>query len=309
MTASAKLTWGESAFGARMNASRPADPRLRPLFARDPVGFAARSGAPGEWLMPPTPTVTIIINFADPLHGLPPAFVAGVDDGPNPVRHGATTDCLDLKLTPLGAYRLLGVPMSEIAGRVVEIGDILGPEGRRLAAMPAESPGRRGRSRGSGDPPHGDGAVAWGHRFDLLDRFLVRRAAAGPAPSGPVAWAWRRLVATGGLVPVGELAAAVGWSRRHLTERFRREAGLTPKAMARLIRFSRLLGRVAATGRVRWERLAAECGYYDQSHLNRDFREFLGTTPTDYLSRRPPGGSLAGDGAAQGDGARALSAG
>jgi len=290
MTTSAKVTSGELTGGAGVTVTRPADPRLRPMFAREPLGFVERTDVFAEWLIPSTATVTVVVNFAEAPGDLPAAFVAGVDDSHCLVKHGGTTCCLDLKLTPLGAYRLLGVPMNELAGQVVDLGDVLGAEGRRLAAMLAEPPPAAG-------PPSGrDEAAVWARRFDLLDRFLLRRAAAGPAPSRPVAWAWERLVATGGLVPIGGLADAIGWSRRHLAERFRREAGLPPKTMARIIRFSRLLGRAATTNPVRWDRLAAECGYYDQSHLNRDFREFAGTTPADYLARRQPDGTVIGDG-------------
>ena len=71
-----------------------------------------------------------------------------------------------------------------------------------------------------------------------------------------------------------------GWSRRHVTERFRRQLGLSPKAYARLLRFehaSSLLGEPPA-GRTLAE-VATEAGYYDQSHLSRDFVALAGMTP------------------------------
>ena len=88
-------------------------------------------------------------------------------------------------------------------------------------------------------------------------------------------------------MPVGALAQEVGWSRRHLVTRFRQQVGLPPKTIARVVRFEGLLRRVAGTGGAAWSRIAAECGYYDQAHMNRDFREFAGTTPTEYLARLP----------------------
>jgi AraC-like DNA-binding protein len=58
-----------------------------------------------------------------------------------------------------------------------------------------------------------------------------------------------------------------------------------------------LLERIRTSGdRVRWVELAYECGYYDQAHLNRDFREFAGTTPNDFLTRSRPAGVIVGDG-------------
>jgi transcriptional regulator GlxA family with amidase domain len=66
------------------------------------------------------------------------------------------------------------------------------------------------------------------------------RSVSTPAPPSPeVRRAWSRLVATGGRAGVADLADEVGWSRRHLSERFRREYGLTPKTMSRVLRFER----------------------------------------------------------------------
>jgi AraC-like DNA-binding protein len=85
-----------------------------------------------------------------------------------------------------------------------------------------------------------------------------------------------------GAVPIGELAAELGWSRRHLAVRFREELGMAPKALARLLRFERAVKRLRAGDEL--ADLALDAGYYDQAHFNRDFRAFAGTTPTQYLA-------------------------
>ncbi|MDR0357912.1 MAG: helix-turn-helix domain-containing protein [bacterium] len=246
---------------------RPADERLRPLVARDYVGFT-ESGAAGEgWLEAPGSRVTVILNLGERFGGLPQTFAAGLTDTWTWVERGDAISCLDLKLTPLGGYTLLGVPMHELAGRVVDACDLLGPAVPPLLDALRE-------------------ASDWEQRFRLLDRFLVRRAEHGPRPAEAVAWAWRRLVETGGQVPVSRLAEEVGWSHRHLVARFREQVGLTPKTMARIVRFNRLLRGLEAGGGVRWAELAVDHGYYDQAHLHRDFRQFLGLTPAAYLARR-----------------------
>jgi AraC-like DNA-binding protein len=251
------------------------DPRLRPLLGRDHVGFTEVGAPLRRWLMPPSANVTLILGAGEPLGELPGAFVSGIDSGFSVVEYGGTWSCVDLKLTPLGAYSLLGVPMDELTDRVAEVGDVLGAEGRRLAERVAEAP-------------------SWERRFALVDDFLLRRAEAGPEPSAGVAEAWRRIRETGGRISIGELAAETGWSRKHLITRFRREIGLPPKRLGRIVRFAGLLRRID-TGPVRWDRLAAEHGYYDQAHLNRDFREFTGTSPTCYVARLVPGAGVCGD--------------
>ena len=82
--------------------------------------------------------------------------------------------------------------------------------------------------------------------------------------------------------------AHVALSPRHLTTLFQRELGLSPKRVARLVRFDAGLRRADAGGRagrpVELAAVAAACGYADQSHLDREFRDHLGTSPTGWLA-------------------------
>ncbi|MCI4061687.1 helix-turn-helix domain-containing protein [Micromonospora sp. R77] len=134
-------------------------------------------------------------------------------------------------------------------------------------------------------------APDWPRRFALLDAALVDRLA-GAAPVDPaLVAAWRLLAGSGGRIGVAEVVEEVGWSRRHLAVRFRRELGLPPKVVARLLRFQTAyasLGRelITAPGAepvpgAGWAELAVRCGYYDQSHLIRDFRQFTGESPSE----------------------------
>jgi AraC-like DNA-binding protein len=176
---------------------------------------------------------------------------------------------LEVLLAPLGAYRLLGVPMDELSGRLVDLAEVLGAAGRRLGEQLREAP-------------------TWRQRFTLLDRFLLRRLEAGPRPAPEVGRAWERLLATGGAVPIAQLAGEVGWSHKHLIAKFRQQVGLRPKTAARLVRFERVLDRLDERQRLDWGLVAREAGYADQAHLIRDFHQFTGTTPTAYVARALP---------------------
>ena len=94
------------------------------------------------------------------------------------------------------------------------------------------------------------------------------------------------LLGTRGAVPVAELAAETGWSPRHLNSVFRAETGLAPKAAARVFRFDHARHRIARTAvaGARFADLAADCGYYDQAHLAREFRSLAGCPPTQWLA-------------------------
>ena len=65
---------------------------------------------------------------------------------------------------------------------------------------------------------------------------------------------------------------------------------MTPKAAARVMRFHHAMDRLQVEGGGRWAEIAADCGYYDQSHLHRDFRAYAGLTPGEVEARLlPPG--------------------
>ncbi|MER6789460.1 helix-turn-helix domain-containing protein [Streptomyces sp. NPDC000658] len=95
-----------------------------------------------------------------------------------------------------------------------------------------------------------------------------------------------RLETSHGAIPVGALTEAAGVSGNHLAAQFKAHVGVTPKRVARIYRFARLIVSVDALRPVDWSRLAHTAGYFDQAHLGREFKDFTGFTPTDYLALR-----------------------
>lgn len=89
-------------------------------------------------------------------------------------------------------------------------------------------------------------------------------------------------------VRIAQVAEAAGFSVRRLRTVFAEEVGLKPKHYARVRRFFETVLRIQArTEReVNWARVAVECGYYDQSHLIKDFYAFVGVRPGAYLRKR-----------------------
>jgi hypothetical protein len=51
----------------------------------------------------------------------------------------------------------------------------------------------------------------------------------GPRPSPEVIRAWHLLTGSGGAIPIGNVAADVGWSHKHLIAKFTEQVGLRPK--------------------------------------------------------------------------------
>ncbi|QBE64186.1 helix-turn-helix transcriptional regulator [Pseudoduganella lutea] len=119
-------------------------------------------------------------------------------------------------------------------------------------------------------------------RIALVERELLRRLAmAQDARSGALGVrAVATIEAAHGAVSVETLADTLHVSRQHLALRFRQQVGITPKLFARICRFRRALALLRDRSRDGdLAGLAAECGYFDQSHLIRDFRDFADMAP------------------------------
>jgi AraC-like DNA-binding protein len=193
------------------------------------------------------------------------SFVAGASQAPTATLHGGRQHCVEVRLTPLGVYRMSGVPMHELTDRVVSLEDLFGRAGRELPErLAAESD--------------------WVSRFNLLDSVFTRAAADGPEPDNEVVHAWNRLRQSEGTAAIGAILPEIGWSRGRLAQRFREQIGLTPKAAARVLRFQRATRLLTGPGHRSLSSVALACDYYDQSHFNRDFRAFAGCSPTDWIA-------------------------
>lgn len=224
-------------------------------------GFEAETPEPVRQREGPGADVVVILTFEE--HWLidgerHTSFVAGPHERQVTTEHPGRSLGMQVDLDPLAAHALVGAPLHELAGRTVPLEQILDTPSlvERLAAAPG-----------------------WDARFALLDETLGRRLA-NATPPREVAWAWRQLRATHGRVPIGTLAAELGWSRKRIVARFRDEIGLPPKAAARLLRFER--ARELA-GTMPWGELAFECGFSDQPHLIAEFRRITGRTPETFL--------------------------
>ena len=75
------------------------------------------------------------------------------------------------------------------------------------------------------------------------------------------------------------MALVVGWSMRRLQQQFRVELGVSPKAVARVRRFEASVPLVSS-GRMPLTDVALRCGWSDHAHMNRDWRDLAGTSPT-----------------------------
>jgi AraC-like DNA-binding protein len=215
-------------------------------------------------------TVPLVISFAEAFAiglGHTPgdndryaSFAAGLYAGPVMIESFGAACCIQVNFTPLGARQFFGLPMSELRDRMIGLDDALGFDGTALREQLGEASG-------------------WDARFDIAEDFIAGRLAEANGLSPEIAWAYRTVVASGGRTRIAALAGEIGWSRKHLAAKFTDAIGIGPKTLSRIVRFNRALS-LSKRQDDDWAGIAADCGYADQAHLVREFRQLAGETPT-----------------------------
>ena len=169
------------------------------------------------------------------------------------------------------------IPLHELTDRTSDLDDLLGLAAAELA--------ERCAGVGSGI-----------ERVRLTVTWLRRRLLGDAAfPADPAALrVAARIADTAGRASIAALRDETGLSDGRLVSLFRQQVGVTPKRLARIHRFHHALGLVTGAG-APLARVATEAGYYDQPHMNAEFRALAGLTPRQLLAatRYPNGTSLA----------------
>ena len=174
------------------------------------------------------------------------------------------TSTMGVRFRPGGAYRFISTPLNVLTDETVPTEDVWGIAGKQLEEAVMET-----RSDVE--------------RIGLIERFLLARlqiTSVRPRFEAAV----REIVTSRGQSKVEQVADRIGWSSRQLEREFRTSAGISPKAMARIMRFQNLLQLVGENQLRNWVGLALASGYADQPHMVREFREFCGQSPTERQS-------------------------
>ncbi|MET0692621.1 MAG: AraC family transcriptional regulator [Propionibacteriaceae bacterium] len=199
-------------------------------------------------------------------------LVAGLHHAPTYVVQPQTQAGIQLAVHPLAARALLGAPTGEVPWQVLEGHDLLGGEVDRVRERLEDTP-------------------SWDDRFAILADYLRARVAAhhgrqSPRPELVEAWAW--LARHHGAGSMDALAAHVMISPRQLRTWFRAELGVSPKQVSRLMRFDAakhsIARAVAAGSELGLTEIATRHGYYDHPHLDAEFRQFAGASPSDWVA-------------------------
>ncbi|UGT38606.1 helix-turn-helix domain-containing protein [Nocardia yamanashiensis] len=261
--------------GVSEGASGSPDPRLRE-YVLGYEGYLLRGFEPGTHVGMPGTALTVIVTIDEPVD-VPVSshpeqagakwdmLASGLTVRPAVIAHHGFQHGIQLALTPKGCRALFGIPAAALGSWIVDLREVLGARAGELWERLAT-------------------AADWPERFAVFDEILLRQVR--PVPWDPeLARAWELLTAPDPAVRVAAVADEIGWSRRHLGNRFAAEFGITPKDAARITRFERSHGLLRLPQAPSLAEVAIETGYYDQAHMAREWRELAGMPPSVWRER------------------------
>jgi AraC-like DNA-binding protein len=171
---------------------------------------------------------------------------------------------MGIHFKPGGAFPFLGVPADELADTHIDLETLWGPPAMLLRERLCEAP-------------------TAAERFGILEEALIGHLFCPMEHHYAVSTALEMLGQQTNAT-VRDIAKNVGLSERRFIQAFKQEVGMTPKLFSRVQRFQRARATIHRQEKMAdWAGIAMECGYFDQSHLIRDFQEFSGISPAAYL--------------------------
>jgi AraC-like DNA-binding protein len=229
--------------------------------------------------VPPMPSAHLFINLGGPvrLHdsdpAVPPAMFTdgwfmGMWTRRCLIEYPTHVRVVGVHFKPWGLSPFIDMPSTELRDRWVPVDTVWGRSVDRIRDQLA-------------------GAASAGAALQIVEDELRSRLVPGPSRGLELVTSTaRQLEASWGAVSVGALTDGAGVSGNHLATQFKTHLGVTPKRVARIYRFARLILSVDALRPVDWSQVAHAAGYFDQAHFSKEFKDFTGSTPTAYLALR-----------------------
>jgi AraC-like DNA-binding protein len=238
------------------------------------IGHDAIDSSPPEPVLPDG-CPEIVFNFAERFQRLhsngevetqAAAIVSGQIKSRILIRPTAAVDLFGVRFQPAGAFAFFRLPLSELTDRVDSLLDVAGPAVSSLDQMMRD-------------------AGSFTERISIFESAMLKSLST-VSQTDPIAdAATRMIVDSSGRMPVKMLTGHFGITERKLERAFNRSVGISAKLFSRIVRFQNVVRQIEAAESSDLLDTALEFGYYDQSHLIRDFNEFAGTSPLSYFEQ------------------------
>lgn len=172
---------------------------------------------------------------------------------------------VSVRFNPAGAARFFDLPYEDLVDRVVDFHRFEPDVSKTLHDAIGAAPSHEAR-------------------VEIMRDLLVSLLRRESEEDVFVRQACRYIMKSEGEYSVQELVKLIGFSERQLERKFKKQVGISPKTLSRIMRFQRFLALTKRQSDMTLAEAAHSCGYYDQSHFIRDFTKFAGVSPLNYLT-------------------------
>ncbi len=216
----------------------------------------------------------LIFNLADPISRIEnscevksryKSYVVGQSRKAVHIQPQGRIDLFGVSFRTAGAYPFFKQPLIGLTDKIVDLGSLWG----KLAPNLEEKIGN----------------VSSTHmRIEVITKALLYILSTSKLQiDSSVFPAVQAIILSGGQGKIGHIADTLSISRRLLEKKFSRFVGISPKSLARITRFQSIFDSVNIAKGCDWASAVFKCGYFDQAHFIKDFKEFCGQTPTLYV--------------------------
>ncbi len=174
--------------------------------------------------------------------------------------------CVDFKHTAL--YKVLGLTPEKLTDAFIDIAVAFGQAGKRLREQL-------------------EAVDSFEERVQAVESFLTPYLSKNNLQIGHAEQAIEMIMHHEGNISIGTIGKALHISERHLLRTFTKEVGISPKLYAHIVRFNRACSFLERHPKMKIQDIVCQFGYFDQSHLIKEFMRFSGQNPADYFKDYP----------------------
>ena len=221
----------------------------------------------------PDSYIELVINCGAPLYmetgkgariDMPQVFLNGVQRKPLHLRSEGMCHFVAVKMYSWGITPLLGVQANQTTETITPLDSHWQMLGKSIANTLQ--------------------AKGYNEAMYQLQDYVCQISNPPPHDLHTIRSATQKLYDAGGQLRMEDLASQAALSTSQFERRFKYLTGVTPKTMARVIRFEAIRNMLFINPQRRISDLAQDFGYTDQAHFIHDFKAFASVTPGEFVN-------------------------
>lgn len=172
-----------------------------------------------------------------------------------------------VRFHPFGLYPLIRQSLADLTDRIESIDSVFNRYGNDLEDAIT-------------------GAESTKDRISVFEKFFCPSVEFRTSGENFIRFACSTISESGGMLPIGDLTRRLGTNSKQLERQFNKEIGLSPKSFSRITRLQSILQNLNKPAVSNWADLSYQFGYFDQAHFIKDFKEFTGNSPNEYMKQQ-----------------------